>query len=227
MKYPVFPYTFGKNQQDGHTVDFTREPIIETIISPREGHKLLVKSSKSDRSEEYTVHAVEVISFGSALFFRSREGSRSFMLPLSDYEVIEVKEARMVLKNVSTDKPIKIGEAKEEKPREETPKNDNELKKGAKKRHGRKKKSGKEENSEEKKRGPDKKEASREESEKTLKNPSEESKLIPPPVLPIAFPPPPKIIGKTIPPKKAEEEKTDAPEIILPESKEKNEEEVS
>lgn len=95
-------------------MDFTREPIIETIISPREGHKLLVRSSKSGGpAEEYYVDALEVVSFGRAFFFRSMERPKAFLVPASDYEVLEVKETRAALKAVSHDRNIKIAGGRE------------------------------------------------------------------------------------------------------------------
>jgi hypothetical protein len=95
-------------------VNFTREPIIETIISPKEGCKLLVRSSKGGGpAEEYYVDAVEVVSFGRAFFFRSMERPKAFLVPASDYEILEVKEARVALKNVSHDRNIKIGGGRE------------------------------------------------------------------------------------------------------------------
>ncbi|KAF3361538.1 hypothetical protein PHSC3_001914 [Chlamydiales bacterium STE3] len=90
-------------------MDFTREPIIETVITPKEGCKLVIRSSKTVGQEEYFVDAVEVVSFGSAIFFRSLERPKSFIVPVSDYEVLEVREARIVLKNVGLDRSIKIG----------------------------------------------------------------------------------------------------------------------
>ena len=54
-------------------MNFTREPIIETVITPREGCKLVVRSSKANGQEDYFVDAVEVVSFGRSLFFRSQE----------------------------------------------------------------------------------------------------------------------------------------------------------
>lgn len=90
-------------------MDFTREPIIETVITPREGCKLVVRSSKSSGQEEYFVDAVEVVSFGHSFFFRSLERPKAFLVPVSDYEILEVREARMVLKNVGIDRAIKIG----------------------------------------------------------------------------------------------------------------------
>ncbi|MGD2169115.1 MAG: hypothetical protein PVI40_02600 [Chlamydiota bacterium] len=99
-------------------MNFTREPIIETVITPREGCKLVIRSSKGG-GEDYFVDAVEVISFGNALFFRSLERPKSFLLPVSDYEVLELKETRMVLKNVSSEKSIKINGSKKEEASEE------------------------------------------------------------------------------------------------------------
>lgn len=100
-------------------MDFTREPIIETIITPKTGCKLVVRSSKSAGQEEYFVDSVEVVAFGNALFFRSIERPKAFLVPVSDYEVIEVREARLVLKNVGIDRTIKIGGGREPKPSRE------------------------------------------------------------------------------------------------------------
>ncbi|MDR3624065.1 MAG: hypothetical protein P4L16_02860 [Chlamydiales bacterium] len=94
-------------------MNFTREPIIETVITPREGCKLVIKSSKCVGQEEYYVDAIEVVSFGQALFFRSSERPKSFLVPVTDYEVIETRETRMILKAAPTDKGIKIGGGRE------------------------------------------------------------------------------------------------------------------
>lgn len=94
-------------------MDFTREPIIQTIITPKEGCKLVVRSSKNAGQEEYFVDAVEVVSFDQASFFRSLERPKPFLVPISDYEILEVREARMVLKNVGIDRSIKIGGGRE------------------------------------------------------------------------------------------------------------------
>lgn len=94
-------------------MDYTREPIIETVITPKEGCKLVVRSSKSTGQEEYFVDAVEVVSFGHSFFFRSTERPKSFLVPATDYEVLEVREARMVLKNVGLDRTIKIAGGRE------------------------------------------------------------------------------------------------------------------
>jgi hypothetical protein len=103
-------------------VNFTREPIIETIISPREGNKLLVRNSKGGaNAEEYYVDAVEVVSFGQAFFFRSMERPKAFLVPVSDYEVVEAKETRVALKNVSHERNIKIGGGREASMRHREP----------------------------------------------------------------------------------------------------------
>lgn len=94
-------------------MDFTREPIIETIITPKEGYKLVIRSITSEGQEEYLVDAVEIVSFGDAQFFRSLEKPKAFLVPVKGYEVIEVREARMVLKNVGLDRSIKIGGGRE------------------------------------------------------------------------------------------------------------------
>ena len=44
-------------------MNFTREPIIETIITPKEGCKLRLSSTKTEGQEEFTVDAVEIVSF--------------------------------------------------------------------------------------------------------------------------------------------------------------------
>lgn len=92
---------------------FTREPIIETVVTPREGCKITLRNSKGNSQEEYTVEAVEVVSFGTALFFRSQEKPKAFLLPVSDYELIETKETRVILKSISLEKSIKIGGGRE------------------------------------------------------------------------------------------------------------------
>ncbi len=109
-------------------MNFTREPLIETIISPKDGFKLLVRSSKAGAGEEYIVDAVEVVSFGKAFFFRSLERPKSFLVPASDYEVLEVKETRVALKNVSHERTIKIGGGREGpvRQREQQPSRDEE-----------------------------------------------------------------------------------------------------
>lgn len=90
-------------------MDFTREPIIETIITPKEGCKLVVRSSKATGQEEYFVDSIEVVVFGNAIFFRSLERPKAFVVPASDYEILEIREAKVVLKNVGIEKSIKIG----------------------------------------------------------------------------------------------------------------------
>lgn len=94
-------------------MDFTREPIIESVITPRDGCTLVVRSSKGSGQEEYFVDALEVVIFGHAIFFRSRERPKAFLVPATDYEVLEVRETRLVLKNVGLDRSIKIAGGRE------------------------------------------------------------------------------------------------------------------
>ncbi len=90
-------------------MNFTREPIILSVLTPKEGSKLVVRKSKGKGEEEdYFVDAVEIVSFEGAVFFRSTERPKSFLVPVSDYEILELKETKIVLKNVSIDKNIKI-----------------------------------------------------------------------------------------------------------------------
>ncbi|MCB1117669.1 MAG: hypothetical protein KDK50_03700 [Chlamydiia bacterium] len=95
-------------------MNFTREPIIETIITPREGYKLTLKCTKGGASE-YNVDAIEVVNFGTALFYRSLERPKAFLLPMSDFEVLETKETRVAIKSAAVEKSVKIagGKAKE------------------------------------------------------------------------------------------------------------------
>lgn len=92
---------------------FTREPIVETVITSKEGYKLALKNSKASGYEEYLVDAVEVIAFGHHCFYRSLEKSKSFILPVSDYEILEVRETKMILKTPTVEKGIKIGGGRE------------------------------------------------------------------------------------------------------------------
>jgi hypothetical protein len=108
-------------------VDFTREPIIESVITPKEGCKLVVRSSKGLSQEEYFVDALEMVSFGQTFFLRSLERPKSFLLPATDYEVLEVREPRMVLKTAleksskAQEKPQNQPQKKSVTPQEERP----------------------------------------------------------------------------------------------------------
>lgn len=93
-------------------MNFTREPIIETVITPKDGYKLTIRNSKGGSQEEYSVDAIEIVSFGQSMFFRSQERPKTFLLPITDYEVVEVKETRVVLKNAPLEGSIKIGGGK-------------------------------------------------------------------------------------------------------------------
>lgn len=202
-------------------MDFTRQPIIETVISPRDGHKLLIRNSKEANQEEYLVNAIEIVSFGSALFFRCLERKpKAFLLPIADYDVVEVKEARMALKNISTDKPIKIGEGKgpKEENKNEEGKSESDSKKSSKKRGSRKRRPSRSEK--EKSQDKDAQDRKHDEGPKSERPPeapkrekSEGNRNEPSSsVVSVIFPPPPKIIGKTISnePKKENEPKVEA-----------------
>lgn len=93
-------------------MDFTREPLVETIITPKEGFKLIIRASSANSQEEYAVAAVEVVSFGNVYFFRSLEKPKAFLLPMTEYEVVESRETRTVLKKPQIEKSIKIGGGK-------------------------------------------------------------------------------------------------------------------
>lgn len=94
-------------------MNFTREPLVETVITPKEGYKLVIRSSKGGGQEEFFVDVVEVISFGNSCFFRSLEKPKCFLVPVSDYEVLEVRETRMLLKTSGGERGIKIGGGRE------------------------------------------------------------------------------------------------------------------
>ena len=93
-------------------MNFTREPIIETIVTPREGYKIVVRNTKATHTEEYCVDAVEVVSFGGSFFFRSTERPKCFLVPVSDFELFETKENRVMLKNVGVER-VKISGGRE------------------------------------------------------------------------------------------------------------------
>lgn len=96
-------------------MNYTREPIIESIITPKEGCRLAIRNSKKGLGQEdYLVDAVEIVNFGGAFFFRSTERPKSFLVPVTDYEVMEIKETKMVLKSVGIEKAVKIGGGKDE-----------------------------------------------------------------------------------------------------------------
>lgn len=102
-------------------MNFTREPIIETIITPKEGYRLIVRNSKGASQEEHSVDALEIVSFGPAIFYRSLEKPKPFLVPIADFEVVEIKETRVILKNVNLERSIKIGGGREpvKQPREQ------------------------------------------------------------------------------------------------------------
>lgn len=111
-------------------MNFTRQPIILSVVSAKEGTKLILRNSKKKVEEDYVVDAVEIVSFGNTTFFRCLERPESFLLPTGDYEILELKETKMVLKNISSEKSIKIGVSKEDKKRKLKRKKINKIKGG-------------------------------------------------------------------------------------------------
>lgn len=83
---------------------FTREPIIESVVTPASGYKLVLKPSSTATSIEYRVDAVEIVSFPGGLFYRNIEGTKTFLVPAKDYEIVEVRESRLSLKLSSSSK---------------------------------------------------------------------------------------------------------------------------
>lgn len=103
-------------------MNYTREPTVETVITSKEGSKLVVRNSKGAAAEEFMVDAVEIVCFGHASFFRSDERPKPFLVPVTDYEVLEVREARVMLKSASLEKAVKIRstrEGRDRKPKSE------------------------------------------------------------------------------------------------------------
>ena len=88
-------------------MDYTREPIVETVVTPKDGYRLAVRSSKTSGQEEFVVDALEVITFGANCFFRSLERPRAFMVPASDYEIIEIRETKLALKAASLESSVR------------------------------------------------------------------------------------------------------------------------
>jgi|GEM_PF-3352338 len=91
---------------------FTREPILETIISAKEEYKLKIKNTKNEAGATYLVDAVEVVCFGTTYFYRSGEPSHTFFVPAQDFEIEQVRQVRLALK-AATESSIKIGSGSE------------------------------------------------------------------------------------------------------------------
>lgn len=100
-------------------MQFTREPTIETIITPREGFKLVIRNSKAGGQEDLFVDAIEVICFGQSCFYRSLEKPKSFIVPAADYEILEVRETRLALKTAGVERGVKVPLKSGEEPQPE------------------------------------------------------------------------------------------------------------
>lgn len=92
---------------------FTREPVIETVITSREGYKLSVRNTKHFSQDPFIVEAIEVVSLGRICFFRNCDQSKPFMVPAGDYEVMEIRDAKINLKAIGLDRGIKIAGGRE------------------------------------------------------------------------------------------------------------------
>lgn len=92
---------------------FTRDPVIETVITSREGYKLSVRNTKHFSQDPFVVEAVEVISLGNTCFFRNCDHSKPFIVPAGDYEVMEIRDTKINLKAVGLDRGIKIAGGRE------------------------------------------------------------------------------------------------------------------
>lgn len=207
-------------------MNFTREPTIETIITPKEGSKLLIRNSKRESREDYLVDAIEVISFGHSIFYRSLERPKSFVVPVTDYEVVEVKETRLALKSASIERSIKIGGgrvaprvAEVEKPQEEEAAESRPPEKKKERRRTRRR------------RPSDEKEVTEERAIPTDAKPEEKKRMT------RLLPPPPTLISETIGryreaihpeaaplPNLAHAEKKDEPKIKVPKMKDNDDE---
>ncbi len=92
-------------------MNFTREPILETIITARSGYYLLVQSI-SNPSSQFRAESVQVISFGKDSFYCSLE-KPSFLAPVRYYEIRESKEEWIPLKGVKLESREKSGNNRE------------------------------------------------------------------------------------------------------------------
>ncbi|AAD18762.1 GrgA family transcription factor [Chlamydia pneumoniae] len=92
---------------------FTRDPVIETVITSREGYKLSVRNTKHFSQDPFMVEAIEVISLGNICFFRNCDHSKPFLVPAGDYEVMEVRDTKINLKAVGLDRGVKIAGGRE------------------------------------------------------------------------------------------------------------------
>lgn len=167
-------------------MNFTREPIIETIITPKEGNKLLVRNSKREIRDDYLVDAIEVVSFGQSIFYRSLERPKSFIVPVSDYEVVEVKETRLALKSATIERSIKIGggrSAPRSATKENAPPEEEKEERPEKKRERRKRS---------RRRGAEEKETREERAQPPAENQEEKKRIS------RLLPPPPTLIAQTI-----------------------------
>jgi hypothetical protein len=159
-------------------VHFTRDPIIETIITARDGHKILIRDV-NHAHDEYYVDMIEVVRIGDHCYYRCQEKPKPFLVPATLFELLEVREPRMSLKtSINVEKGIKISAQKDgAKPKEGESQESKSDKKKEKKRIRKKK-----EKSEETKVDTDENEDEpQDEAIKVMMPPPERRALIPPP----------------------------------------------
>ncbi|KAM9974291.1 hypothetical protein ACTFIR_012812 [Dictyostelium discoideum] len=68
-------------------MEFSRKPIIETAITARDGHRIVIRTSKNSGHEEFFVDDLEAVSFPNTCLWRPK----AFIVPASDYEVLETR----------------------------------------------------------------------------------------------------------------------------------------
>lgn len=71
---------------------FTREPIIETIISARAGGELVLRSFGHD-AIEFRATTIEVIQLGTIIFYRSSDMYNDFLLSSQSHSLFETRSS--------------------------------------------------------------------------------------------------------------------------------------
>ena len=75
---------------------FTRDPIVETVLTARDGYKFNL--THMSNGKEYSTTVVQIVSIGNVVCYCSVDQVDSFLLPLAEYQLVEVKEAKLPLK---------------------------------------------------------------------------------------------------------------------------------
>lgn len=77
-------------------MDFTRIPLLETILTAREGYVLHLHNCWREE-EHYTAAALQLVTIGGVLFYRAAEDPCLFLLPANAYRVTESKQPSLGL----------------------------------------------------------------------------------------------------------------------------------